>query len=428
MAAMSASALHVAGELLVPGDKSISHRSLICSALSEGTSRVRSILRSADVHSTAGVLRALGVDIPALGDDITITGVGLRGLRDATSDLDCGNSGTSTRLLAGVVAGSGVTGRFVGDSSLSRRPMRRIARPLEAMGARVELPENGGLPMTIRGGKLHDIEWVNETGSAQVKSCIMLAALCAGVEAKVVESPRSRDHTERMLASQGAEVWVNEQSVLLHPVASLTPLDVTVPGDPSSAAFFAALAALAPRGEILLRRVCVNETRIGFLAALREMGGEIELVGRERIAGEWIADVYVRGGATLRGISIVREAIPTLIDELPLVACLAAYAEGETRVTGAEELRVKESDRIAVVVGNLRTLGADAEELPDGFVVRGTSPVLRGRVVTHGDHRMAMAFGILGALPGNEIEIDDPDCVAVSYPAFWSDLASVTGS
>jgi len=425
---MSASALHVAGELLVPGDKSISHRSLICSALSEGTSRVRSILRSADVHSTAGVLRALGVDIPALGDDITITGVGLRGLRDATSDLDCGNSGTSTRLLAGVVAGSGVTGRFVGDSSLSRRPMRRIARPLEAMGARVELPENGGLPMTIRGGKLHDIEWVNETGSAQVKSCIMLAALCAGVEAKVVESPRSRDHTERMLASQGAEVWVNEQSVLLHPVLSLTPLDVTVPGDPSSAAFFAALAALAPRGEILLRRVCVNETRIGFLAALREMGGEIELVGRERIAGEWIADVYVRGGATLRGISIVREAIPTLIDELPLVACLAAYAEGETRVTGAEELRVKESDRIAVVVGNLRTLGADAEELPDGFVVRGTSPVLRGRVVTHGDHRMAMAFGILGALPGNEIEIDDPDCVAVSYPAFWSDLASVTGS
>jgi len=425
---MSTSALNVAGELLVPGDKSISHRSLICSALAEGTSRVRSILRSADVHSTAGVLRALGVDIPALGDDITITGVGLRGLRDATNDLDCGNSGTSTRLLAGVVAGSGVTGRFVGDSSLSQRPMRRIARPLEAMGARVELPEHGGLPMTIRGGKLHDIEWVNETGSAQVKSCIMLAALCAGVEAKVVESPRSRDHTERMLASQGAEVWVNEQSVLLHPVPRLAPLDVTVPGDPSSAAFFAALAALAPRGELFLRRVCVNETRIGFLAALREMGGEIELVGRERVAGEWIADVRVSGGAALQGISIVREAIPTLIDELPLVACLAAYAEGETRVTGAQELRVKESDRIAVVVGNLRTLGADAEELPDGFVVRGTAPVLRGRVVTHGDHRMAMAFGILGALPGNEIEIDDPDCVAVSYPAFWSDLASVTGT
>jgi 3-phosphoshikimate 1-carboxyvinyltransferase len=379
------------------------------------------------VHSTAGVLRALGVDVPPLGDDLVIQGVGLRGLRDPSVDLDCGNSGTSTRLLAGVVAGAGVVGRFVGDASLSRRPMRRIARPLAAMGATVELPEHGGLPMTVRGAPLKDVEWVNETGSAQVKSCIMFAALCGGVEAKVVESPRSRDHTERMLASQGAEVWVNEQSVLLHPVARLAPLDVVVPGDPSSAAFFAALAALAPRGELLLRRVCVNDTRIGFLAALREMGASIALDDRERIAGEWIADVRVRSGATLRGISIGREAIPTLIDELPLVACLAAYAEGETRVTGAAELRVKESDRIAVVVGNLRALGADADELPDGFVVRGTAPVLRGRVVTHGDHRMAMAFGILGALPGNDIEIDDRECVAVSYPTFWSDLAAVTG-
>jgi 3-phosphoshikimate 1-carboxyvinyltransferase len=428
MAAMTTRELRVTGELTVPGDKSISHRSLICSALAEGTSRVRAVLRSADVQSTAGVLRALGVDVPPLGDDILVRGVGLRGLREPHEDLDCGNSGTSTRLLAGVVAGSGLTGRFVGDASLSRRPMRRIARPLAAMGAAVELPEHGGLPMTVRGARLREVEWVNETGSAQVKSCILFAAACAGVEAKVVESPRSRDHTERMLASQGAEVWVNEQAVLLHPVARLAPLDVTVPGDPSSAAFFAALAALAPLGQLRLRRVCVNETRIGFLAALREMGASIALDDRERLAGEWIADVRVEGGAPLRGIEIGREAIPTLIDELPLVACLAAYADGETRVTGAEELRVKESDRIAVVVRNLRTLGADADELPDGFVVRGSSPVLRGRVVTHGDHRMAMAFGILGALPGNEIEIDDRDCVAVSYPSFWSDLAAVTGA
>jgi 3-phosphoshikimate 1-carboxyvinyltransferase len=428
VAPVIAGELRVAGELTVPGDKSISHRSLICAALAEGTSRVRAVLQSADVHSTAGVLRALGVEIPPLADDLVIQGVGLRGLREPSVDLDCGNSGTSTRLLAGVVAGAGVVGRFVGDASLSRRPMRRIARPLAAMGATVELPEPGGLPMTVRGAPLTNVEWVNETGSAQVKSCIMFAALCAGVEAKIVESPRSRDHTERMLASQGADVWVNEQSVLLHPVARLTPLDVVVPGDPSSAAFFAALAALAPRGELLLRRVCVNDTRIGFLAALREMGASIALDDRDRIAGEWIADVRVDGGATLRGISIGRDAIPTLIDELPLVACLAAYADGETRVTGAAELRVKESDRIAVVVGNLRTLGADAEELPDGFVVRGTAPALRGRVVTHGDHRMAMAFGILGALPGNDIEIDDRECVAVSYPTFWSDLAAVTGT
>ena len=425
---MTTARLRVAGELTVPGDKSISHRSLICSALAEGTSRVRAILESADVHSTAGVLRALGVEMPALGEDVTISGVGLRGLRDPSADLDCGNSGTSTRLLAGVVAGSGVTARFVGDASLSGRPMRRIARPLGAMGATVELPAHGGLPMTVRGATLRDVEWVNETGSAQVKSCIMFAALCAGVEAKIVESPRSRDHTERMLASQGVDVWVNDESVLLHPATRLAPLDVTVPGDPSSAAFFAGLAAMAPHGELLLRRVCVNETRTGFLAALREMGADIQLVDQERLAGEWVADVLVKGGSTLRGIDIGREAIPTLIDELPLVACLAAYAEGETRVTGAEELRVKESDRIAVVVGNLRSLGAAAEELPDGFVVRGSAPALRGRVATHGDHRMAMAFGVLGALPGNEIEIDDRECVAVSYPAFWSDLSAVTGA
>ena len=425
---MTTRGLRVAGELTVPGDKSISHRSLICSALAEGTSHVRAILQSADVHSTAGVLRAMGVDVPELGESITIKGVGLKGLRTPSTDLDCGNSGTSTRLLAGVVAGSGLTGRFIGDESLSGRPMRRIARPLTAMGATVELPPHGGLPMIVRGAPLKELEWDNETGSAQVKSCIMLAALCGGVEAKVSEPSRSRDHTERMLASQGAEVWVNDASVLLHPVQRLTPLDLTVPGDPSSAAFFAALSALAPRGELLLRRVCVNETRVGFLAALKEMGASIELENRERLSGEWVADVRVSAGATLRGISIGRDAIPTLIDELPLVACLAAYADGETRVTGAEELRVKESDRIAVVVGNLRSLGADAEELPDGYVVRGTSPVLRGTVVTHGDHRMAMAFGILAALPGNEIAIDDRACVSVSYPNFWTDLARVTSA
>ena len=189
--------------------------------------------------------------------------------------------------------------------------MRRIARPLAAMGATVELPEHGGLPMTVRGGPLRDIEWVNETGSAQVKSCIMLAALCGGVEAKVSESPRSRDHTERMLAAQGAEVWVNDESVLLHPVTRLAPLDLIVPGDPSSAAFFAGLAALAPQGELVLRRVCVNETRIGFLAALREMGASIELENREQLAGEWVADVRVAGGARLRGIAIGREDIPS---------------------------------------------------------------------------------------------------------------------
>jgi 3-phosphoshikimate 1-carboxyvinyltransferase len=328
--------------------------------------------------------------------------------------------------MAGVVAGAGLTGRFVGDASLSRRPMGRVRRPLEAMGATVELPAHGGLPMSVRGGALTDIEWNSDTSSAQVKSCVLLAALCAGVEATVREPSRSRDHTERMLAAMGAEVWINDDAVLLFAEQALAPLDITVPGDPSSAAFFAALAALASGGELLALRVGVNETRVGFFAALREMGATVEPENAVREGGEHVADLRIAGGATLKGVTVGGDAIPTLIDELPLLACLGAYAEGETRVTGAAELRVKESDRISAVVQNLRTLGADADELPDGYVVRGTRPRLRGMVTTHGDHRLAMAFGVLSALPGNEIAIDDRECVAVSYPGFWSDLARVT--
>jgi len=425
MAALTRAAYGVAGELTIPGDKSISHRALICSALAEGTSRVRGILASADVQSTAGVLRALGVPIPALSESMEIVGTGRRSLRAPTADLDCGNSGTSARLLAGVVAGAGLTARFVGDASLSRRPMRRVQRPLEAMGAKVELPAHGGLPMVVRGGALSDVEWSSDTSSAQVKSCVLLAALTAGVEATVREPSRSRDHTERMLAAMGAEIWVNDDAVLLFSNQTLMPLDITVPGDPSSAAFFAALATLAASGELLARRVGVNDTRTGFFAALREMGASIELEGAVREGGEHVADLRIAAGRSLSGITVGGDAIPTMIDELPLLACMGAYATGETRVSGASELRVKESDRISAVVQNLRSLGADAEEQPDGFVVRGTSPRLRGTVVTHGDHRLAMAFGVLGAIPGNEIAIDDPDCVAVSYPGFWSDLARV---
>ncbi len=426
MAPLTRAGLRVAGELVVPGDKSISHRALVCSALAEGTSRVRGILSSADVRSTAGVLRALGVAIPELGPDLAIVGGGRGSLRAPAVDLECGNSGTTARLMAGVVAGAGLTARFTGDASLSRRPMQRVQRPLEAMGATVELPAHGGLPMTVRGGALSDVEYASETSSAQVKSCVLLAAVCAGVEATVREPSRSRDHTERMLAAMGAEVWVSDDAVLLFGEQRLRAIDLIVPGDPSSAAFFAALAALAPEGELLARGVGVNETRTGFFAALREMGASIALADERREGGEPVADLRIRAGAELAGIEVAGDAIPTLIDELPLLACVAAYASGETRVSGAAELRVKESDRIAAVVANLRTLGADAEERPDGFVVQGTRPRLRGTVTTHGDHRLAMAFGVLSAMPGNEIAIDDRDCVAVSYPGFWDDLARVT--
>lgn len=413
--------MNVGGSLRVPGDKSISHRALILGALGDGESRVTGILQSADVHSTAGVLRALGVDVPDLTSDFVVRGHGANALRAPSVALDCGNSGTTTRLMAGVVSALPVRATFVGDASLSRRPMRRIARPLEAMGARVELPSHNGLPMTIHGGSLHDITWDSEVASAQVKSAVLLAALVAGVRATVTEPTRSRDHTERMLAARGAAIATEERSVTVEPGSSLTAMDTAVPGDPSSAAFFAALAAFAHGGSLRLERVCVNPTRIGFMRALDRMGVRIREENQRDEGGELVADIVVTPG-TLHGITVGGSEVPTMIDELPMLACLAVRAEGETEITGASELRVKESDRIAAVVSNLRAVGADADELPDGIRVRGSDRPLAGRITTHGDHRLAMAFGILGAATGNQIEIDDADCVSVSYPGFWTDL------
>jgi 3-phosphoshikimate 1-carboxyvinyltransferase len=421
--------MRVAGSLRVPGDKSISHRALMFGALAEGSSRVTGILESADVHSTANVLRALGAKIPELSSDFTITGVGANHLRAPQGDLDCGNSGTTARLMAGVVAGcpwpKGAT--FVGDASLSRRPMRRVARPLEAMGARVELSPNGGLPMTIHGGQLSDLEWRSEVASAQVKSCILLAAVVSGVRAAIVETERTRDHTERMLRARGVDVTVLDGRVEIRRGATVRALDTAVPGDPSSAAFFAGLAALATEGELRLENVCVNETRSGFLETVRRMGASVVFDRDTTVGGEPVSPVTVAppSAGRLRAVRVEGAIVPTMIDELPLLACLAARASGETVISGALELRVKESDRIEAVVSNLRAIGADAEELPDGMTIRGNSNPLRGRVRTHGDHRLAMAFGVLGALPENAIEIDDPDCVAVSYPNFWRDLSAV---
>jgi 3-phosphoshikimate 1-carboxyvinyltransferase len=415
--------MKVSGSLRVPGDKSISHRSLIFAALAEGSSRVSKVLQSADVHSTAGVLRSLGVAIPDLSSDFTVRGVGRTGLRQPSAELDCGNSGTTTRLMAGVVAASSLRATFIGDASLSRRPMRRVSRPLEAMGATIELPSHGGLPMTISGGRLHDIEWNSEVASAQIKSAIILAALVSGVRARVSEPIRSRDHTERMLSARGALIHVDGASVTIDADSPFDAADTVVPGDPSSAAFFAALAALADAGELRLEGVCVNDTRVGFLTQLRRMGARVLEEGRRLEGGEWVADLVIAPGG-LRGVSVTEQDVPAMIDELPLLACLAARAEGETTITGAGELRVKESDRIAAVVANLRAIGASAEELPDGMRIVGSDRPLAGTVRTHGDHRLAMAFGILGAAPGNAIEIDDRDCVTVSYPGFWNDLAA----
>jgi 3-phosphoshikimate 1-carboxyvinyltransferase len=303
--------------------------------------------------------------------------------------------------------------------------MQRIARPLSAMGARVESERGEGLPMWVHGASLAPIEWRSEHASAQIKSAILLAAVSSGVGATVYEPSRSRDHTERMLSARGVSVSVTDGGVSITGNASVHAADVDVPADPSSAAFFVALAGLASRGELTLPDVCLNPTRTGGFEILARMGVRVTMQDERTVGGELLGTIVAAPGS-LRGTRVHGDEVPRAIDEMPLIACVAARAEGETRITNASELRVKESDRISAVVSNLRNIGVDAEELPDGMVIRGGTQPLRGAVVTHGDHRLAMAFGILAALPGNEIIIDDRECVAVSFPNFWELLASST--
>jgi len=417
--------LKVSGSVRVPGDKSISHRALILSSLAIGTSHVSGILDSEDVRSTAKVLRALGANIPSLAPQMTISGLGLGGLRAPSESLDCGNSGTTTRLMAGVAAGHPFSAKFEGDASLSRRPMKRVAEPLTQMGARFEFDRGDGLPMTVHGGHLRSVDWNTRSASAQVKSAILLAGLVSQVEVKVTESSPSRDHTERMLRAMGIDVENKGNEVCLTPSARLTAVDIAVPGDPSSAAFFVALAALAKRGELVLNDVCLNPTRTGFLEAIKQMGGDISADTHVSTGGEEVGTLTVKP-APLRGIEIREKQVASLIDELPLLACVAASAGVELVITGASELRVKESDRISTVVQNLRAVGANAEELPDGLRVLTGPRTFSGTVDPRGDHRIAMAFGVLSAASGNGIAISNPECVAVSYPGFWEDLKRVT--
>ena len=409
----------------MPGDKSISHRALILASLADSESAIRGILDSEDVNSTAGVLRALGASVPALSRSFVVKGSGIRGLRPPRTGLQCGNSGTTTRLMAGVVAAHPFAAQFVGDESLSRRPMKRVAEPLGYMGARFEFARGDGLPMTIHGTDLRSIDWDTKASSAQVKSAILLAGLVAGVEVRVTEKSPSRDHTERMLRAVGVDIENDGNQVCLRPTTRLAALEIDVPADPSSAAFFVALAALAKQGELLLTDVCLNPTRIGFLDVMQRMGARIEVVERRESGGETVASLRIRP-SELTGAVVGGADIGSIIDELPLLACVAAGAGVDLEIRGAEELRVKESDRIATVVHNLRAVGAEVDELPDGLHVHASRRVLAGSVDPRSDHRIAMAFGILSAATGNQITVTNPACVAVSYPGFWDDLREVT--
>jgi 3-phosphoshikimate 1-carboxyvinyltransferase len=413
-------------DIAVPGDKSISHRSLMLATLAQGESVIRGILDSDDVRSTARCLAALGNAIPPFSQAMRVAGKGLRAYVSPSEPLDCGNSGTTVRLLMGVVAGQRVTATFDGDASLRRRPMARVTEPLVQMGAGIEqIGAPDRLPVRIVGRELHSIDFVSPRSSAQVKSAVLLAAVTAGVPVSFSEPVLSRDHTERMLNAMGMELRiVVEQGgmrVELPPVERLHPLDTTVPGDLSSAAFFLARGLLADL-PVRVMNVGVNATRSGFLDVARRMLATIHVEERDEVTTEPVATLIAEK-SELSGTRIEGNEVPRLIDEIPIIAAMATRAEGVTEIVGAGELRVKESDRLAAIVQNLRAIGAQVEELPDGLVVRGDSrQFLRGHVKSHGDHRIAMAFGVLASLPGNDIQIDDPEVVAISFPDFWRQL------
>lgn len=414
----------------VPGDKSLTQRALILSALAEGESRISGLLFGGDAESTANALRALGAGIPQIpsdGSEITVQGVGLGGLRSPGSQLDLGNSGTGARLLLGVLSGSAVETTMTGDESLRSRPMRRVTEPLSAMGARFDfLAEDGLLPIRLRGKRpLQEIDWSTPVASAQVKSSILLAGLTGGASALITEPEQSRDHTERIFRQVGVSTesravedgWRVEMH---NPPKRISEIDFRVPGDVSSAAFLLASAVLGGTAASLdIVGVGLNPTRTAFLEVLERMGAEITVetdADDENLEARGTVSASL---SSLTGTHVGAAEVPRMIDELPLVAVLGARAQGETSIRGAQELRAKESDRIDAVVRNLRVLGVDVEEHEDGLIVLGSDRPLKGRVEAFDDHRIAMAFGVLGAAPGNDIEVDDPHASGVSFPGFW---------
>jgi 3-phosphoshikimate 1-carboxyvinyltransferase len=418
----------MAEPLRVPGDKSITHRSLLFAALARGESRIAGALTSLDARSSAACLRALGADVSALhpGRAVTIRGRGR--FRAPTARLHCGNSGTTARLLLGALAGHPCSATLTGDASLRRRPMRRVSEPLERMGARVTPAGADRLPLTIRGGRLRSITWELPVSSAQLKGALLLAGVTGGVEVAVREpAGRSRDHTERMLRSFGfgleepGEGWIT-----FRPTGRLAPFEATVPGDPSSAAFLVAAGLLRPAGTLRLAGVGLNPTRTGFLRVLDRMGAAIGVEAEDEACGEPTGSLVVRG-SPLRGTEVAAAEIPGLIDEVPVLAVLASRARGETVFRDVGELRVKESDRLGLLAENLRAVGAEATVQGEDLVVGGGQEAPpRGRVRTAGDHRLAMAFGVLGTLPGARVGIDDRACTAVSFPGFWDLLREAT--
>ena len=409
------------GSLRVPGDKSISHRALLLAALADGESRIRGLLPSLDCRATRGCLASLGVEIREDGDGtVIVSGTGVRGLHRPASPLDCVRSGTTMRLLAGMLAGQSFSSLLTGESQLLRRPMTRIVGPLRRMGAQIE-SEDGHAPLLIHGTPLRGVEHRLAVASAQVKSAVLLAALTADGVTRIHEAGPTRDHTERMLAAMGADLQVDQQTIELSPVEQLAPIDLRVPGDPSSAAFWIVAALRIPGSRLALPAVGVNPTRTGLIDVLRAMGASIEVENERTEAGEPVADLVVEAG-DLHGVTVEGETVVRMIDEFPILAVAATQAHGTTVVRDAGELRVKESDRIAGMVEALRKLGAQISEQEDGFTIEGPTKLQGGEVSSHSDHRLAMALTVAGWMSDRPVTIDGVERIEDSYPGFFEDV------
>ena len=406
------------GQIKVPGDKSISHRAVMLGSLANGVTEISGFLKGADCLSTIDCFRKMGIDIDINGENVTVHGNGLRGLKKPDEMLYTGNSGTTTRLLCGILAGQNFDTSITGDASIQKRPMGRVVQPLSMMGAKIE---NEYCPLYITGTKLHGIDYKMPVASAQVKTAIILAGLYADGETVIHEIEKSRDHTELMLSAMGADLTVDNLDITVKPTNDLTAVNVDVPGDISSASFFLVLGAIMPNSQITVTNVGINPTRTGIIDVLKDMGTDITLENVHTSAGETVANITVRS-SSLKGTTVGGDIIPRLIDELPIIAVAAVFADGQTVIKDAQELKVKETNRIRAVVDEFNKCGIDITETDDGMIINGGKSIHGADFKTYGDHRMAMSLTVLAQLADGESTLDDSDCACVSYPTFFDDF------
>lgn len=413
------------GEITVPGDKSISHRSVMLGSIAKGDTKISGFLTGEDCLSTIDCFKKLGIDIEVNGTDVTVHGKGLKGLSAPAETLDVGNSGTTLRLMSGILSAQPFTTRLTGDSSIQKRPMGRVASPLGLMGAKITSEnEKMTAPLTIEGRRLHGIDYTLPVASAQVKSALILAGLYADGETRITEPEATRDHTEIMLNYLGADIRKEGDTIVVRPAAELTGKDITVPGDISSAAYFIAAALISKDSEVLIKNVGVNPTRTGIITAFKAMGGNIELTNERTVCGEPVADILVRS-SRLHGVVIKGAIIPKLIDEIPVIAAAACYASGETVIADAAELRVKESDRIKTMAAELGRMGATVIQTDDGMIILGGIPLHGAVCESYNDHRVAMSVAVAALGAKGETQIKDCGCVDISFPGYFDALMSL---